>query len=204
MFKWTCLVLAVLFALWLGWMIWDFKRDVSTSLASAQQAVDEANTAVFTVNQQLPGIISEVKKGTATLSGLAEDVDLIKSVVGIEQDSNQPGLRGLATYADEIQAVLATQTKGRVGKIHLKKVIGSDLKEIETAEEFLVGLNREMVAILLLAKSKQEILWRCCRSGLPLRKEYYIGFPDHEPILLETFIKTHHSASAELPAYQTD
>lgn len=87
--------------------------------------------------------------------------------------------------------------------ILIEEVFGSGLKKTDTAEEFLVGLNKEMVAVILpLAKSKQEILYRACHSGPPRRKPFHIQFPDEEPVTLEEFIQRYHAESAELPPYQ--
>jgi uncharacterized protein (UPF0335 family) len=198
-FKWACLSTAIVFGLIILYLIVDLKRDVTDSLQAAQQAVTKANDALETVNGELPTIVGEVKKGTETLSGLAEDVKLLKSVVGIEK--NDRGLRGLASYADEIEQILAEATEGKDAKMKIESVIGSSLKDVESAGEFLVGLNKEIVLILALAKSKEEVLWRICHSGLPRRKPFYIQFADEEPVLLEAFLRETHPESSELPQY---
>ncbi len=205
MFKWTCLSAAILFGIVILWLVYDLKRDVTASIDTANVTVAEANDVMATVNAKLPEIISEVKKGTETLSDLAEDVELIKSVAGIRNDQKDRGLRGLANYANEIQKVLAESTAEKEAMILIEKIIGTDLKEVETAEEFLVGLSREMIAIILpIARSKQEILYRTCYSMPPRRKPYYIQFSDAEPISLEAFIREHHAESALLPNYQAE
>ena len=199
MFKWACLTTAIVFGLIALVLIYDLKRDVTDSLHSAQQAVGKANAALETVNGELPTIVGEVKKGTETLSGLAEDVKLLKSVVGIEK--NDRGLRGLASYADQVEQALADATEGKDATIKIEAVIGSSLKDVESVNEFLVGLNKEIILILALAKSKEELLWRVCHSGLPRRKPFYIQFSDAEPVLLQVYIKEIHEASAALPEY---
>lgn len=199
MFKWACLANAIIFGLVVLYMIHDLKRDVTGSLESAQQAVSKANVALETVNGKLPTIVSEVKKGTETLSGLAEDVKLLKSVVGIEQDDR--GLRGLANYADQVQRALGDATDGKDATIKVEAVIGKSLKDVESAGEFQVGLNKEVIYILAVAKSKEEVLWRVCHGSLPRRTPYYIAFPDAEPVLLDTFIRQIHPESAALPEY---
>ncbi|MCA9136266.1 MAG: hypothetical protein KDB00_05895 [Planctomycetales bacterium] len=200
MFKWACLTTAIVFGLVVLYMIHDLKRDVTGSLQSAQQAVSKANVALETVNDKLPTIVDEVKKGTETLSGVAEDVKLLKSVAGISQ--NDRGLRGIANYVDEIQRALGDETEGKDATIKVEAVIGSSLKDVESAREFLVGLNKEAIYILAVAKSKEEALWRVCHGGLPRRAPYYIAFPNEEPVLLDTFIKQIHPESANLPDYK--
>ena len=202
MFRWVALVAAVVFGIILLLLIWDLKRDVTASLGEAQATISQANAAVTVVNERLPEIVDEVKKGTETLSGVAEDVELIKSVAGI-QGGQDRGVRSLAEYANELQQVLAEQTEGQEATILIEEIFGADLKEVESAEEFLVGLNKEMVGVILpLAKSKQEVLYRACYSSPPRRKPFYIQFGDGEPVTLEAFIKQHHPASAELPTYE--
>ena len=205
MFKWICLTLAAVFAVVLLWLGYDLKRDVTASIDAAKYAVNEANQAVATVNERLPEIVSEVKEGTETLSELADDVELIKSIAGIKNDEQDRGFRGLANYANEIQKLVTEKTEGKKAIILIEKVFGSDLKEVETVEEFLVGLNKEMIGIILpIAKSKQEILYRACQSAPPRRKPYFIQFPETEPVSLETFIRQHHPESASLPVYQVE
>jgi len=191
MFKWICLSIAVIFGIVLLVMIASLKRDVTESMGNA-------NEAVVTVNERLPEIIGEVKSGTEMLAGLAEDVELIKSLAGLNAEQSDRGVRGLATYADEIQKVLADKTAGKDVVVMKEKVIGKKLEVIETAEEFLVGLSKEMVTLVIFAKSKEEILDRACHTRRPRRTPFYLRFPDEEPVLLEDFIRKHHPESAGL------
>ena len=201
-FRWVCFITALLFGIALLALIWDLKRGVSASLAEAQGTITEANEAIAVINEKLPQIVDEVKKGTETLSSVAADVELIKSVAGIQSDQ-QRGVRSLAIYANEIQQVLVDQTADKEATILIEEIFGSDLKEVESVDEFIVGLNREMVAIILpFAKSKQEMLHRICRSSPPRRKPFYIKIGDAEPVSLEDFFKQHHAGSATLPAYE--
>ena len=205
MFKWACFTVAVLFGIAILGLLYELKRDVTSSLETAHAAVSEANQAVTTVNARLPEILVEVKAGTETLSQLAEDVDLIRSVAGIQDEQGEHNLRSLATYADELQNVLAMQAADRDAVILIEEVFGSDLKEIETVEEFLVGLSKEMISLILpLSRSRQEVLYRATHSGPPRRKPYYIRLSDSEPVKLADFIRQHHPDSAALPAYEAD
>lgn len=188
MFKWTCLVVAVLFGMLILVLVWDVKRDADESLA--------------VINEQLPEMMVEVKAATQTLAGLAEDVELIKSLAGISAEQSKQGFRGLATYADEIQRVLVEQTEGKDVQVLREKVLGKKLEVVESMEEFLVGLSKEMVTLVLLAKSKQEILHKASHSAPPRRKPFYLQFPGEEPVRMDDFLREHHAESAELPAYQ--
>lgn len=204
-FRWICLVLASGFGVIVLWQIHDLKSRVTTSLDNAKETVGKANETISTVNDRLPDILGEVKKGTETLSGLAEDVDLIKSVAGLDKQESKRGLRDIADYADAIQGVLRDSTEGRQATILIEEIFGSDLKEVESLDEFLVGLNKEMLAVILpLAKSKQEVLYRAAHSGLPRRKPFFIRIEEEEPQRLDDYIRACHPPSAELPAFKTE
>jgi hypothetical protein len=199
MFKWTCFAVAVVFGIVLLVLIVDLKKDVTASLDKANEAVANANQAVAVVNERLPEMIGEVKAGTGTLAELAEDVELIRSLAGLQAEQSKQGFRGLATYADEVQRILVAQTEGKGVVVMRERVLGSKLEEVESMEEFLVGLSREMVGLVLIAKSKQEILYKACTSGPPRRKPFHLKFPGQEPVLLEDFLNAHHPESAQLP-----
>lgn len=199
-FRWACLASACVLASVVIYLIVDLKRDVTRSLSSAEQALSKANETLATVNRELPTIVGEVKKGTGTLSQVSEDIKLLKSVVGIEK--NERGLRGLASYADEIQRVLLEYSDGKDAVILIEEVFGKDLKTVESAEEFLVGLNKEMVVILAVSKSKQEVLWRATRSGIPRRMPYFIQRGDEAPKKLSDVIRAMHEPSSVLPEYK--
>lgn len=202
MFKWICLSAAVIFAVVLLVLVGDLKRDVTQSLDTANTAVSEATEAVGTVNEKLPEIVTEVQSGTEMLALLAEDVALIKSLAGIDQEQQERGVRGLATYADDLQKVLVEQTAGQGVVVMKEKVIGKKLEEIESIEEFLVGLSKEMVTLVLLAKSKQEILDRACHSSPPRRTPFFLKFPDREPIRMIEYLRQNHPESAALPPFE--
>lgn len=205
MFKWICFAAGLIVSLIALILLYQIKVDVAQKLESAKLTIDKSNQTLTTVNQKLPEIVAEIKKGTAALSDLAEDVELIKSVAGIDNDEPSRGIRSLAVYANEIQKRLASGTEGKDAIIMIEEIIGSDLKRVESVEEFLVGLNREMVSIILpLAKSKQEILYRATHSGPPRRKPFYLKFGDDEPVPLQEWIEKNHPESADLPNFKDD
>ena len=203
LFKWTCFGAAILFAGALFWMLSDLKTKLTASVDRARTTIEDAKETIAVVNGQLPLILAETKQSTQTLARLADDVELMKSIAGVNDQSNNRGVRSLALYAEELQSILAEHTEGQASVILIEEVFGSDLKEVEPTEEFLVGLNKEMLlTILPFAKSKQEILYRATYSGPPRRKPYFIKFPDQEPINLQEFLKSKHPASAELPQFE--
>ncbi len=203
-FKWSCLAVGVAFGVILLWMIADFKRKMVVSLDKAEATVGQVQQSVEKVNANMPAVLEEIRQTSHTLSRVADDVELMKRVAGISNENEQRGFRGLAIYADELQQLLADESAGKDVKILIEEVVGSDLKVVESVEEFLVGLNKEMIlTVLPLSKSRQEILYRVCRSGIR-RKPFYIQFGDAEPVLLKEFIREHHPASRDLPEYQSE
>jgi hypothetical protein len=99
--------------------------------------------------------------------------------------------------------VLAKHATKKDATIWIEAILGSKLKKVTTAEEFLVGLNKEMVAIILpISRSKREILYRVCHSAPPRRVPFFIQFPGSEPVPLVEFIKRHHEETAGLPEYE--
>ena len=201
-FKWVCLVTAIEFGFILLWMISDFKSKMIVALDKAEATIGEVQDSVEKVNSQIPQVLSEIKTTSATLSSLADDVELMKRVAGVGDGDETRGVRGLALYADEVQQLLDEKFKGRNGNVLIEEVIGSDLKKEESAEAFLVGLSKEMVlTILPLSNSKEEVLYRVCHSGIR-RKPFYIQFENAEPQLLEEFIKENHPGSRDLPKYE--
>ena len=202
-FRWACLGVAMIFGFVLIWMIWDFKQKMVTALAKAESTVGHVQKSVEEVNNKMPAVLGEIQKTSHTLSRVADDVELMKRVTGINNENEERGVRGLAIYADELQQVLADETEGKNSNILVEEVIGNDLKVHESMPEFLVSLNKEMVAILVLAKSREEILYRVCHSSIR-RKPYFLQINDAEPILLEDFIRKHHATSDTLPSFSKD
>lgn len=203
-FKWSGLCAAIVFACLLLWMIADFKRKMVTALDKAEATVNKVQQSVEKVDERMPIVLAEIQNTSRTLSRVADDVELIKRVAGINNENEDRGFRSLAIYADDLQSFLAVETEGKQVQILVKELIGNDLKVVESAAEFLVGVNKEMVVVVLpLAKSREEILYRICHSGVR-RQAYFIKFADEEPVELEGFIRERHPASHDLPVFNPD
>jgi hypothetical protein len=202
MFKWVCLLAAIGVAAVGLWMLADLKRDAQAAIQKADALMErEAKPALTNVNEHLPQFLAEMKKVSATLGELSEDVRLMKSVVGINTDAASRGVRSLMEYANDLQQFLDAEAGGRNAVMLVESVVGSGLAEKDTLEEFLVGLSKEMTVILAAAKSKQEVLYRSTHSGIR-RKPFYIRFPDSEPEPLEAWIRARHGASGALPVFE--
>jgi hypothetical protein len=202
MFKWVCLLAAIAVSGIGILLLADLKRDAQAAIQKADELIErEAKPALTNVNEHLPQFLAEMQKVSATLGELSEDVRLIKSVVGINTDPASRGVRSLIEYANDLQRFLESEAADRNAIILVENVVGSDLTEKDTVEEFLVGLSKEMTVILAAAKSRQEVLYRSTHSGIR-RKPFYIRFPESEPEQLEAWIRARHAESAGLPAIE--
>ena len=201
LFKWICLGVAVAFAVLLLWMIADFKRKMVAALDKAEATVGKVQESVEKVDSRMPVVLEEIQNTSHTLSRVADDVELLKRVAGINNENEERGFRGLAVYADDLQQFLVAECEGKEAQILVEEIIGSDLKVVETVTEFLVGVNKEMIVVVLpLAKSREEILYRICHSAVR-RKPYFLQFAGSDPVELESYIREHHPASRDLPVY---
>jgi hypothetical protein len=202
MFKWVCLLTAIVVSAIGLLLLADLKRDAAAAIEKADQLMErEAKPALTNVNEHLPQFLAEMKKVSATLGELSEDVRLIKSIAGVNPDAASRGVRSLLEYANDLQQFLEAEAANRNAVILIESVVGSDLTHKDTVEEFLVGLSKEMTLILAAAKSKQEVLYRATYSGIR-RKPFYIKFPDSEPEPLQAWIRSNHPESSDLPEFE--
>ncbi|MCP3980215.1 MAG: DUF948 domain-containing protein [bacterium] len=188
MFKWVCYVTSVVFGVAIVFLL------ASLSLR-ANQALQQSNEALTTVNEELPEIVGETKQIAHTLGMLAEDVNGLKELAGV-----QPRDRSLVAYANAILDLVERETAGSAAFIGVPKTLGSGLKDVEPVAEFLVGARREATVLVFRAKSPQEVLHRLSHnwSGKPLMlREEPAG-----AVTLEEWIRGRHSASAKLPVFE--
>lgn len=202
MFKWVCLLAAIAISAIGLFLLADLKRDAEAAIQKADQLVErEAKPALTNLNEHLPQFLAEMQKVSATLGELSEDVRLIKSIVGINSDAASHGVRSLMEYANDLQRFLDAEAANRNAVVLVENVVGSELTQKDTVEEFLVGLSKEMTVILAASKPKQEVLYRATYSSIR-RKPFYIKFPDSEPEPLEAWIRSTHAESSGLPAFE--
>lgn len=177
MFKWACLVLAVLAGLGLGWVI----NDLRIELKQTSQ----------TVNKHLPEILANVKKSTETLAVLSEDIKQLRDLAGVA--SGAPRDRTLVTYADSILDFLES-TKAQIGLE--KKVLGSGLKSVMPVGEWVVDARKEALWLTFRVKSHSELLERLCENKFG--SSWFIQFEDKEPVPLIDWLKENHPETKEL------
>ena len=176
MFKWSCLALAFLSVVLLGWAINDIRLEVQRSVRA--------------LNEHLPELLEKTKKSTETLAVLSEDIKQLRDLAGM---ANGPRDRSLAAYADSILDLIHSSG----GKIGLdKKVFGGGLKEVQSAEEWVVAARKEALLLTVRARSRTELLTRLCENkfGSP----WYMQIADEKPQQLIDWLKQSHSETRDL------
>ncbi len=176
MFKWVCLILAVLAVLGLGWVI----NDLRIELKQTSQ----------TVNEHLGEILLNVKKSTETLAILSEDIKQLRDLAGVA--SGTPRDRTLVAYADSILDFIES-TDAQIGLE--KKIIGSGLKSLMPAQEWVVDARKEALWLTFRAKSRNELLERLCKNKFG--SSWFIEFEAKEPLPLLDWLKENHPETKE-------
>src|SRR5262249_46675820 len=156
LFKWNCLGLAVVACLALGWMLNDLRLEARKSVAIINDDLPEilakTRQATETVNANLPEIVEKTRAATETLAGLAEDVEKLKHLAGV---AGVPSDKSLVAYADSL---LDTVEKSK-GSIGLKKWLGGkELTAVVPAAEWVVGARKEALFLVLIGRSRADIL----------------------------------------------
>jgi hypothetical protein len=224
MFKYLCLVVAVLFLTVLGWMINDIRLQIRRSAHIVEtagqnvndqlpaivqksrqaadvlskelpQMVEKTRTTTDTVVKNLPEMVEHVGRTATELAELAEDVRQLKELAGV---TNTVRDKNLVSYANSV--LKTVESSG--GVIGVKKTFGSGLKNTRPAAEWAVGARKEALFLSLLVKSKKEMLTRLARTkfGSP----WYIELPGKEPQMLLDWLKENHPESRELGFTDTD
>jgi hypothetical protein len=201
MFKWICLIAAVIFLTVLAWLVNDVRLQIRQSSqvvhATGQTInehlptiVDKTRKTTDTLAEHLPEIVEKTRKSTETLAELAEDIRQLKELAGVTNTARD---KNLVAYADSV--LDGIETSG--GTIGLKKTFGgSGLKNTLPAKEWVVAARREALFLTAVAKSKKELITRLAENkfGSP----WYIQFGDKQPVTLLDWLKANDAATADL------
>jgi hypothetical protein len=183
MFKWACLVVAVVFLSLLGWAAYDIRTQLTRSAEGIQ-------TTGKTVNEHLPEIVDKTRTTTETLAELAADVRQLKELAGVTGSARD---QNLVAYADSV----LTRIEESGGVIGLKKTLGGKgLKDQLPAKEWAVGARKEAVVLTVLAKSKKELATRLGKNKFGSAWMIQIG--DQEPVPLLDWLRENHPPSREV------
>jgi hypothetical protein len=201
MFKWSCLVVVIVFLSAVGWMINDVRLEIrrSTELfrttgqtvnEQLPAVVEKVQTSADVISARLPEIVERISKSTATLSELAEDIHQLKELAGV---SNSARDKSLVAYADSVLDTIESAN----GTIGLKKTFGgSGLKNALPIKEWVVAARKEALYLTVVAKSKKELVTRLTENkfGSP----WHIQPDGKESLTLSDWLQANHPATHEL------
>src|SRR5947199_295627 len=198
MFKWACLVVAVVFLSVLGWMINDLRVEVRRSSQIVNEnlppIVDKTRKATDTLLENLPEIADRVHTTTATVAELTEDVRQLRELLGLPRGKKRD--ETLVAYTTSVLDAL--EKSG--GVIGLKKTVGKGLKNPVAANEWVPGARREafLLTVLGKAQSKQDMLTRLATNWRG--SNWYIQVGDRDPMTVLDWLKANHVPTRELSA----
>ncbi len=170
MFKWVCLVVAVLAVTATGWMLNDLRVELQKT--------------VKTLNDSLPEILENTTKGSETLAVLSEDLKQLRDLVGL---SANPRDKSLVAYADSVLDFIESQD-AQIGL--KKKVFGGGLKSAVPTNEWVVSARKEALWLIFRAKSRDEFLRRLCENKFGTK--WFIEFSGGQPVALIEFLSENH------------
>lgn len=199
MFKWLCLVVAVIFLTVLTWMVNDMRLQVRQSgqvvHATGQTVndhlptiVDKTRKTTDTVAEHLPEIVEKSRTFTETMAELAGDIRQLKELAGV---SNAARDKNLVAYADSVLDYI--EASG--GTIGLKKIGGGGLKNALPAKDWCVAARKEALVLTVVAKSKTDLLKRLTENkfGSP----WYIQVGGQDPVNLLSWLSANHAATKD-------
>jgi hypothetical protein len=200
MFKWTCLAIAVVFLLVIGWMVNDLRLQVRQSLQTVDSAgrtindnlpalVERTRKTTDTVSERLPEIVEKIQKTTEVVAELSEDLNQLKELAGV---TNTMRDKNLVAYADSVLKAIESSN----GTIGLKKTVGRGLKNTLPARVWAVGARKEALFLTLLVRSKSEMVTRLCKTKLGFN--WYMQIGDAEPLPLLDWLKEHHPETRDV------
>lgn len=166
MFKWSCFGLAVIAAGALGWMVNDLRTEIKQ--------------ATVTVNTQLPEILDKTRQTAETVAVLAEDVRQVRDLSGAANIARD---KTLVAYADRVLDMVEA-SGGSIGL--KKKLLGSGLKDLTPANQWVVAARKESLWLVLRANSRDQLLERLCKNKFG--SAWYIQLPGVEPVPLRDWV----------------
>jgi hypothetical protein len=176
MFKWTCLVAALIVNGVMLWMVNDVRVHIRTS--------------VDTVTRDLPLILDKTRDSAETMSMLSQDIKQLRELVVGDQTSRD---KNIVAYETEILRLI--ENSG--GKIGTKKMIGSGLSDPLPAREWVARERQLALWDQARSHSKSDLLNRIGRSTV-MNRVWYIDTGDKSTITLVDWVKANHPPSRDL------
>src|ERR1700678_1717168 len=118
MFKWVCLLVAVIALAVFGWMLNDIRLQVKRTADKADNLVDKADKQLPAIldhtervsaqlDKHLPLILADAESAADSLSASSQDLDLTRALLG--RNPGTPANEKLATYGESILGLIAKQ-----------------------------------------------------------------------------------------------
>lgn len=194
MFKWTCLLVAVVFLTALTWMINDARLEIRRTADIVNQKLpplaDQSTKTLDTVNDKLPEIVANVHMASEALADLAGDLSQLKEFAGATGVGRD---KALVDYADSMLSAVA-QSNGTIG---VKSPLGGrSLTRTKPASEWTANARKEAALLSILTHSKKEMANRLAKTALG--NPWYIQFGTQEAMQLMDWIKANHPESKDL------
>lgn len=171
----------VLLAGMICWMLNDLRLALRESTATLQHS--------------LPQILENTRQSTETLAALSDDLKQLRDLAG---SSTVPRDRSLVRFADGI----LDRVEQSGGQIGVNKLIGSGLKNVVPAQEWVTGARKEALWLTFRARSRRELLDRLCHSGFG--SPWQIQFEGGEPQQLEDWLAGQDPEIAALRANEAE
>ncbi len=166
MFRWSCLGLAALVSGAMLWMV----NDVRLEMKQAAQ----------TANENLPLILERTKRSSETLMVLSDDIRQLRNLSGAADVARD---KQMTVFADQVLDAIR-DSDAQIGL--MPKLIGSKLKELQPAEEWVAGARKEALWLLVRTKTKSDMLEKLCKNIYG--SDWYIQMEGAEPEKLRDWI----------------
>jgi hypothetical protein len=208
-FKWICLGVAVVFLSVALWMLNDVRLHVRRSaevVEDSGRVVHQAGEVVNNdlpeivqrsretskvVSDALPEVVERVERTTEVVAELSEDLKQLKELAGV---SHVPRDRSVVAYADSV----LKRIESSAGEIGVKKNVGSGLKNVRPAADWVREERREAAFLAVLGKSKKQMLDGIVRTKWGT--SWFIQAPGQKPVRLLDWLKENHPETRELLA----
>jgi hypothetical protein len=193
-FKWVCLLVAVIALSVFGWMLNDIRLQVHRTAEKADNLAEKADKQLPAIlnnaervsaqlDKHLPVILADAESAVDSLSAASQDLDLTRGLLG--RGPGAPSDEKLATYGESILGLIARQPDATIGVVQPSP--GAGLKKPVPAKAWAAAHRGDPRILSTFAASEPEVLHGLARtfSAAPL----HIQLPGQVPRLLADWLQ---------------
>jgi hypothetical protein len=225
MFKWVCLLVAIVALGGFGWILNDMRMEVKVLAEKADRLTSQAEVLLARTDEQLPRIMAQTEKVTSQLDShlprilrttekasetinsqlpalLTHSETAVDSITDLSDNFKQyKGLMGVVHAATEHKglfsygASILSFLSGSDATIGVKKP-GGGLKHAMPAKEFASAAGNDVQFLSLVSKTKRDMLHGLARSKSLSALHIQVG--DQEPRPLAAWLKEMHPESKDV------